>query len=75
MYFMTTKQISGFYRDLREDVRNARTPKALKILESRSLNFVRQVSGPEIKSSLRKKALQEHRKTMKLISSMRKKLK
>jgi hypothetical protein len=72
---MNKQDIKDHYQNLRDDVRNAQTSKALRLLQYRSSGIVRDLSGPEVKSSLKKQALREHRKTLNAIKSRTKQLK
>ncbi len=71
---MTKTEIKSYYTGLKSDARDAKTKKTLRILESRSLRVIRDLSGPQIKPSLKKQALREHKKLISITHSKTKSL-
>ena len=66
---MSNGEIIDFYSELKRDISNAITDKALRILESRSLRFLREItSNPMIRVNIRRQAMRLHSKAVKSIN-------
>ena len=70
----TNKEIKDEFQHIRKDVRDARTPKALKFLKGKSEKTMQRFNKPEVKSSVKKIAMREHNKTLRVISSKSKEI-
>ena len=69
------KEIKAYYSELRDEARSASNPKTLSLIERHSRMYAQRFADSDISSSLRKKAMSEHKKTLQLTQKMRKKLK
>lgn len=64
---MNNKNIMQFFKGINREVSNARTTKALRILDKRCRSFISSISGEDVKNSIKKQALIEYKKTKSLI--------
>jgi len=75
-YSMTNnKEIKSHYAELRSEIQSISYSGALDSIEHRSKSFAKRFDDPSIKNSLKKKAYQEHSKTLKALAKRRKQLK
>ncbi len=67
--------ITLFFASLRRDIAQARTKRALKLLERRGRNYLKNVSSPMIKKNVKKRAQREYKKSLILIKKKNRRLK
>lgn len=61
--------INNFFKDLNQNIRNAKTKKALKILEHRVKKFVSEIeSNTLIKSTVKKEVIKKYRASKDLLN-------
>jgi len=72
---ISSNEIRDYYVGLRNDIKVATKRKTLAILEKHSRQYMHRMTTPAVKPALRKKAMSEHKKTLKAIQAKRKQLK
>lgn len=70
---MTT--IKNFFENLNNQIKEAKSIKALNILEKRGRKFTESIKNPLISKTIQKQAMAKFRSTQKLIRKIKKKLK